>query len=109
MWPFTSTPTPSVSVTDAAQKVQGANVAFIDVRTPAEYEAGHAKGAQNYPLGTLDASQIEKLQKYAEVYVICQSGNRSSSATRALVSGSVNAFNVNGGTSAWRAAGLPLS
>lgn len=99
---------PSVTVFEAAQKIAAENVAFIDVRTPEEYTDGHASGAHNYPLQDLDASRAEKLKQFAEVYVICQSGGRSSVATSKLRSLSVNAINIKGGTSAWQSANLPV-
>ena len=106
MWLFNSPP--SISAADAAGKVLGANVAFIDVRTPEEFATGHAKGAVNYPLSDLNESVMSKLKSFAEVYVICQSGARSSSAVSKLIVSNIQAFSVTGGTSAWRSLGLPL-
>lgn len=100
--------TPSKSVTETAQAVGGNNVAFIDVRTRAEYQSGHAKGAENIPLDTIDGNVAERLKKYDEVYVICQSGARSASATKVLIGAAVKAINVSGGTMTWRAHGLPM-
>lgn len=100
---------PSVSVAEAAEKVKAQNVAFVDVRTPAEYAGGHAQGALNYPLQSLNASRANELKRFDEVYVICQSGGRSASATSVLIAAGVKAVNVNGGTSAWLAHGLPMS
>lgn len=100
--------TPSISVADAAHKVHGDNTAFIDVRSAEEYASGHAVGAQNYPLPAL-GEHIDALKKFSEVYVICQSGGRSSSAVSQLIPHKINAINVSGGTSAWRAAGLSIT
>jgi rhodanese-related sulfurtransferase len=100
--------TPSVSVKEAAQAVKESNTAFIDVRTKAEYASGHAAGARNIPLDTLGGADVANLLKYDAVYVICQSGGRSSSAAGALKKSGVHVFNVSGGTLAWRAEGLPM-
>jgi rhodanese-related sulfurtransferase len=100
--------TPAVSVVDAATAVKRSNVGFIDVRTPAEYKNGHAQGVQNVPFDMLDDAQMDRLRKLEAVYVICQSGGRSSMATSKLISAQINAINVTGGTNAWRAHGLPL-
>ena len=100
--------TPSISVSDAAQKVAGPDVAFIDVRTPAEFASGHAKYALNIPLNALGADAVARLKKYAQVYVICQSGGRSSMATKTLIAAGIKAINVSGGTSAWKSHGLPM-
>jgi rhodanese-related sulfurtransferase len=43
------------------------------------------------------------------LYVICRSGNRSSKACQKFIdAGYTNVVNVEGGTSAWDAAGLPV-
>ena len=104
MWPFTQIP--SVSVEDAALKVQ-AGALLIDVRSPEEFAAGHAQGARNMPVDTL-AAATEQFKAQGEVYVMCFSGGRSGAATSSLLAHGVNAMNVAGGFSAWQAAGLPL-
>ncbi|MDR3571683.1 MAG: rhodanese-like domain-containing protein [Candidatus Pacebacteria bacterium] len=101
--------TPSVSVSQALQGVQAPNTAFIDVRTRDEYREGHAQGAKNVPLDSLNDSDIERFKGYDAVYVICRSGGRSAAATKALISGGVHAINVSGGTLAWHAHGLPMA
>lgn len=79
----------------------------IDVREPQEYRAGHVPGA-------LLASQerlvpvLSVLPRNRIVHVICQSGNRSLPVTRDLVDRGYDAVSVNGGTSAWIAAGRPV-
>lgn len=99
---------PSVSLKEIFEKTQDKNNAFIDVRTPPEYVSLHAKGAESIPLNTIDNNVVERLKKYKEVYVICQSGGRSAAATSLFVSNGVNAINVEGGTNAWKAEGLPI-
>lgn len=81
-------------------------VPLIDVRTPAEYAAGHVPGAVNVPLGFAPTDPaLAGLDRSAPVYVICQSGGRSSRASDQLASAGFHAVNVEGGTSAWIAAG----
>lgn len=106
MFNFTND-TPSVTPQEASEKVRGTGATFIDVRSEAEYEGGHAAGAINIPLETLEG-HVETLKSSPEVYVICQSGGRSSRAVDFLLTQDVHAFNVSGGTSAWRYAGLPM-
>ncbi len=57
---------------------------LIDVRTPSEFSAGHAKGATNIPLDKINAnvSKIKQLKK--PVVLCCQSGMRSGQATAIL-------------------------
>lgn len=99
---------PSVSVKEAYQKSSEPNTTLIDVRSKGEYVSGHAAGARNVPLDTLSDAVSADLAKYDAVYVICQSGGRSSMAARALKSAGVKAVNVSGGTLAWHGAGLPM-
>jgi rhodanese-related sulfurtransferase len=50
----------------------------IDVRTPAEYDAGHIAGAQNIDVEAADfGSKIAALDKKAPYLVYCRSGRRS--------------------------------
>jgi len=103
----TATPARDVDVREArALHQQGARL--IDVREPGEFTAGHAMGARNIPLGQL-AARSGELAGAETVLVICQSGNRSKVTQRQLAARNVaDVRNVSGGTTAWRAAGLPL-
>ncbi len=59
---------------------------FIDVRTPAEYVAGHISGATNLSLQDMQAGRLPAVSKDTQIYVYCHSGNRSSQATAILQS-----------------------
>lgn len=76
---------------------QGAVI--IDVRTPAEFKRGHAKGAQNIPLQSIEgkAGKIKKLNK--PVILCCASGNRSGQATSILKKKGIAAENGGAWTS----------
>ncbi|CAN5457693.1 rhodanese-like domain-containing protein [soil metagenome] len=78
---------------------------LIDVREPDEFAAGHAVGAINVPLRSVESAELA--DDGATVYVICQSGGRSACAVQALTARGIDAVNVEGGTSAWLQAGLP--
>jgi rhodanese-related sulfurtransferase len=55
--------------------------AFIDVRTPQEFEGGHLENAINYDWNrTGFQEQTSKLDKSAPVFVYCLSGGRSGAA-----------------------------
>lgn len=96
-----------LSATAVQNDAQKLGAQFIDVRTPEEFTAGHAKGAVNIPLDKLDAESA-KLNKDRPVYLICQTGRRSQKAAEQLAQkGFVELINIEGGTSAWTAAGLP--
>jgi glyoxylase-like metal-dependent hydrolase (beta-lactamase superfamily II)/rhodanese-related sulfurtransferase len=82
---------------------------IVDVRRPGEYRDAHAVGAMSVPLDELRASAAH-LDRTKPTAVICASGYRSTIATSILEQlGFRELYNVSGGTSAWRAAGLPVA
>lgn len=95
---------------DALADAIGSGAPIIDVRTPEEFASGHVPGAINLPLGTFgpDDPALAGFDKGEPLFVICQSGGRSSRAADALAAGGFQAVNVKGGTSAWLAAGRPV-
>lgn len=69
----------------------------------------HANGAVNHPMESLDLEKIPFTKEH-EIHVICQSGGRSMKVSQKLdAAGFTNIVNVEGGTSAWHTAGLPVS
>lgn len=85
---------------------------LIDVRTPGEYHSGHAAGARSFPLDRLDAKELmasRQAKADEPIYIICKSGGRSRQACQKLVAAGVgNIVNVEGGTEAWKQAGLSI-
>jgi glyoxylase-like metal-dependent hydrolase (beta-lactamase superfamily II) len=87
---------------------EGAAPQIVDVRRPAEYEAGHVPEAVNVPLSRLE-KELDKIERGRPTAVICASGYRSSAATSVLAArGFGELYNVVGGTNAWRSAGFPV-
>jgi len=86
------------------------DVRLLDVRTPAEYETVHIRGAYNVPLDLLGEHGPEIRATVAEpVVLICQSGQRARKAEAALrAAGMPNLHVLDGGISAWSAAGQPV-
>lgn len=91
--------------TFAARHADGAYV--IDVREPMEYVGGHVPGAELVPMSRITA-YLDQLPRDREVFVICQSGNRSLSMASLLERMGVQAISVDGGTSAWAGGGRPI-
>ena len=66
----------------AAKKLVQGGARLVDVRTPAEYAAGHIEGAVNVPVDTVEGSDLGA--KDQPIVVYCASGKRSSRAAAAL-------------------------
>lgn len=102
----------TVSVKRLAELDSQGSIDVIDVRTPVEFREVHAVSARNVPLDSLDPKQVMADRNgtaHAPLYVICRSGNRSSKACQKFIdAGFSNVVNVEGGTSAWDEAGLPV-
>lgn len=78
----------------------------IDVREPFEFAGGHIPGVQNIAMALVPL-RIDEIRGVEPVWVVCESGIRSWQVADYLSRHGVEAFNVNGGMAAWRAAGLP--
>ncbi|WP_369751129.1 rhodanese-like domain-containing protein [Paenisporosarcina sp. TG20] len=92
----------TISTTELKAELKNKDKQFIDVRTPNEFKGNHIKEFKNVPLSDLQKKASE-LSKDKEVFVICQSGMRSSNASKILKKmGFENITNVKGGMSAWR-------
>jgi len=84
------------------------DLAVLDVRTPVEYAEVHARPARNIPLSELRPDGLAE-RKDRPIYLLCQSGTRASKAAEQLsLAGYAQPIVVEGGTSAWIKAGLPI-
>ena len=90
----------NISMADFYEKYQHENLDLIDVREVHEFQAGHAPGAKNLPLSTLEQGYKE-LKSAHEYHVICQGGVRSASACQFLSAQGLTVINVEGGMNAW--------
>lgn len=100
----------AVTTVDASaflQVAQQPGITVIDVRTPAEYAAGHLDGAINVDAESPDFdSRIASLGKSASYAVYCQSGRRSAiAADRMSGAGFTSITNLKGGIADLQAAG----
>ena len=87
----------------------------LDVRTPAEHADGAIPGSVNADwrrdggAGFADAVAALGLAPDAPVLLVCESGRRSTAAMAALAAaGHTDLIHLDGGMTAWRAAGLPM-
>jgi hydroxyacylglutathione hydrolase len=88
----------------------GEDLMVIDVRPKTEWLTGHIKGARNIYLGELQ-DKMDKLGKNDQtIFCICGGGHRSSIAASILqAAGFEMVYNVYGGMSSWKAAGLNMA
>ena len=94
---------PLVATNEELEKklVMNENIVLLDVREAAEYAFNHIPKAISMPLGDLE-SRIGELNKEAEIYVICRTGNRSDLAAQLLTeNGFDKVFNVIPGMCEW--------
>ena len=92
----------NISTAELKSELKNKEKQFIDVRTPNEFNTKHIKEFKNIPLVDLQ-KKASDLSIDKEVFVICQSGMRSSKASRVLKKmGFKYITNVKGGMSAWR-------
>ena len=101
-----------ISVHELAQRSGQGNIDVVDVRTPLEFNEVRAVAARNIPLDQLDPHSVMKDRNGsadAPLYVICKGGTRGAKAQQKFIAaGHPNVVNVEGGTEAWVAAGLPV-
>ncbi len=75
---------------------------ILDVRTPAEWQAGHIEAARHVPLPYL-SKRLDEVPKRESVAVICGSGYRSTiAASLLLAKGFIHIQNVMGGMAAFQ-------
>ena len=107
----TSTSTSQV-LNAAAYKeaIAAKNIQVLDVRTAAEFNAGHIQNAlqANWLDQKEFANRTQHLDKNLTVYVYCQVGARSASAQAALEAKGYNVINLEGGLSNWKMNGFPV-
>jgi glyoxylase-like metal-dependent hydrolase (beta-lactamase superfamily II)/rhodanese-related sulfurtransferase len=100
---------PRLAVTDlAAWRDQAPEAQLVDVRNPAEQEAGVIQGARSIPLPRL-LDGLRALDPALPTIVYCAGGFRSSVAASVLrAHGFVHVADLLGGFDAWRSAQLPF-
>ena len=102
-----------ISPQEALDKIKNEHAQLIDVRTPAEYRAVHAVGAENHELSKLNAEYINEhiVPGISDkpVLLLCKSGHRASMAAEIFQQlNTPGIFVVDGGTDLWDGQGLPV-
>jgi molybdopterin/thiamine biosynthesis adenylyltransferase/rhodanese-related sulfurtransferase len=92
---------PEITVQELKKRLDnGENLSVLDVREPHEYEVANI-GARLIPLNELP-ERLAELDRNVPLAVHCKTGGRSARAVKLLQeTGFQNAFNVEGGITAW--------
>ena len=92
-----------ISQEEAKNMMDTQEVMVLDVREQSEFDAGHIPEAVLLPVGTITEATAAAVipEKDSVVLVYCRSGNRSKTASQALVDlGYTNVFEF-GGINTW--------
>ena len=93
-----------------ARERQQAGARLIDIRSESERAAGMAEGAEAVGRDDLLGDAPAQLPRDAAILLICQRGLRSLATAQSLIAkGFGDVASVEGGTEAWRDAGLPMT
>ena len=100
-----------LSATEFSTAMKTPGTVVLDVRTPAEFAAGHLPEAKNIDIEGSDfASRIAALDKTATYAVYCHSGNRSATAMEQMTAASfTHVYDLAGGIGAWQSMGGPMT
>ena len=92
------------------QLSKSTDAVIVDVRNPDEWATtGIPVGAALIPLPQFEQRAPQELPKDKPIYVICNSGNRSRTASEILIKdGYKKVYNIDGGIQAWLRAALPV-
>ena len=93
-----------VSCEEANEMIANGSIA-LDIREPAEYEAGHIPNAIHIPRGVMEFQITDHpsfQDRDASIVIYCRSGGRSALAVKSLESlGYTNTCSMAGGYTAW--------
>ena len=108
--PATAAAFKNLSVEEFARMAADKRNVILDVRTPAEFQAGHISGAVNLDVSASDFQTKAALLDRSKIYLVhCASGVRSVRACEQLNRLDVpNLYNLPGGFRAWAKAGQPV-
>ena len=96
----------SMTNAEFAEILSDSTVQLVDVRTPAEYAAGHIPAAKNIDVRgeNFESEAQAQLDKSRPVALYCRSGARSKVAARALAAKGYRVYELNNGFMNWNGA-----
>ncbi|GAC1434349.1 MAG: hypothetical protein NVSMB51_01300 [Solirubrobacteraceae bacterium] len=98
----------TLAVMTASDCLSAGQLTIVDVRGDAEFAQGHIPGAMHIPLGQL-RQRLREVRSDRPIAFVCRSGHRSALAARNAARHRPDVSNIDGGMSAWVAAGLPTA
>jgi rhodanese-related sulfurtransferase len=107
----TSTVIRHVDAAGAERLIAGGGVVVLDVRTPAEFAAGHLEGAKLIDFSAPGfATNLARLDRQQPYLLHCATGRRSTSALQVFEElGFQDVTHLDGGIRAWTGAGKPVT
>ena len=75
---------PTISPRETAERLSRGELQLVDVREAAEVAAGGVPAARHIPLRRIQG-EMERLDRARPMAFVCQSGGRSTAATRAAL------------------------
>jgi len=78
---------------------------MVDVRSAAEWEAGHVEGSDRVPTQRISVHSVGRADT---VIAVCANGKRSRRAAKKLAKEGYQVYHLEGGLKAWHDIGLPL-
>ncbi len=103
--------TPQEALELVQRNKENPNFVILDVRTPEEFKSGYIEGAINIDYyGPGFPVEIGKLDRTKTYLVYCRTGNRTDSTFAVMKELQFKeVYPVEGGITAWRAAGFPVT
>ena len=98
-----------LSPAGVAELLSSQDVDVVDVRDERDWVAGHIPGSRVIPLDTL-RTDPEAMLAHKPILFVCARGVRSLTAAKlAERLGFEHVYSLDGGTTAWAKAGLPIT
>lgn len=99
----------TIKANELKQWLESGEAVLIDVREPAEYNAGNIPGSKSVPLSTICKSGLPECSG-KKLVIHCLKGMRGETACKKLLTEDpkLEIYNLEGGISSWESAGFPV-
>lgn len=99
----------TVLASEIAQRINkfGPDEIIVDVRENDEFEDTHIEKSINLPLSSI-GKNVQTLKNYKKIYLLCETGGRSSYAHEVLKTAEIHTIDIIGGIAALKKAGVKV-